>query len=79
MENIESWQSVTTDEYLYGDNGSNRIWAFVWDGAGRCGDSTTDLTSQFTLSGDLTSFGEDADGELYLTTLTGNLYRIDAM
>lgn len=65
--------------YLYGDNGSNRIWAFVWDGSGRCGGSTSDLSSQFTLSGDLTSFGEDENGELYLTTLTGNLYRIDAM
>jgi glucose/arabinose dehydrogenase len=65
--------------YLYGDNGSNRVWAFVWDGNGRCNDSTADLTSQLSLSGDLTSFGEDANGELYMTTITGNLYRIDAM
>ena len=49
----------------------------MWDGAGRCNDRTVDLSSQLPLVGDLTSFGEDANGELYLTTLDGNLYRVD--
>jgi glucose/arabinose dehydrogenase len=64
--------------YLYGDNGSNRIHSFVWDGAGRCGANTVELTSDLSISGDLTSFGEDGNGELYMTTLSGNLYRIEA-
>ena len=65
--------------YLYGDNGTNNFWAFVWDGNGRCNDTTLDLSSQINVSGEVTSFGEDANGELYLTTIgsgNDNLYRI---
>ena len=64
--------------YLHADNGSNRVRAFVWNGSGRCGDRTLEITSQLSVSGDITSFGEGADGELYLTTISGNLYKIEA-
>jgi hypothetical protein len=40
------------------------------------GELTNDLDSQNT--GDIASFGEDTAGELYMLTLNGNLYRIDA-
>jgi glucose/arabinose dehydrogenase len=66
--------------YVYGDNGPGRkIRAFVWDGEGRCGDRTIVLSERdnINLSEDITSFGEDANGELYVTT-SSNVYRIDA-
>jgi glucose/arabinose dehydrogenase len=62
--------------YLYGDNGSNRIWAFVWKGDGLC-KAPIDITAQLNLQGKVTSFGEDSDGEVYVTTGDGNVYRID--
>jgi hypothetical protein len=33
-------------------------------------------SSTFTIGGDLTSFGEDAQDDLYLMTSQGNLFRI---
>ncbi len=65
--------------YLYADFCSNRIWSFVRDGAR--------LTSQVELTDDLdpthalggvTSFGEDAAGELYVVDgPTGLVFRVD--
>ena len=65
--------------YLFGDNGSNRVWAMAWGGptTGRCA-APLDLSAQLSLNGNITSFGEDANGEVYITTSAGNLYRIDA-
>jgi glucose/arabinose dehydrogenase len=66
--------------YVYGDNGPGaRIRAFVWDGAGRCGDRTIILSErdQIELDADITSFGEDSSGELYITT-SNSVYRIIA-
>jgi glucose/arabinose dehydrogenase len=67
--------------YLYADNGGGKkIRAFTWDGQGTCGKEPILLSERDSLSpaGDITSFGEDNAGELYITTLAGNLYRIDA-
>ncbi|MDH5671589.1 MAG: PQQ-dependent sugar dehydrogenase [Myxococcales bacterium] len=65
--------------YVYGDNGSGRkVRAFVWDGAGRCGDQTLELSDQLTVDGDILSFGEDGLGEIYITTSAGTVYRIEA-
>jgi len=64
--------------YLYGDSGTGRrIRAFVWDGEAAC-DTAVPLSERdgLTLNGRITSFGEDAAGELYVTTAAG-LYRID--
>ena len=57
--------------YVYGDNGAGRkIRAFVWDGEGRCNDETLVLSQRdsITTGADITGFGEDARGELYVTT-----------
>jgi glucose/arabinose dehydrogenase len=69
--------------YLYGDNGAMRdgkVSAFVWDGEARCDDRTLDLQARdpLELDSDLTSFGEDEQGELYIVT-RHSVYRIDAM
>ena len=70
--------------YLYADNGSGKmVRAFVWDGDGRCGDMTLDLTDQIGGSNlpdrnEITSFGQGAAGELYMTMFDGEVYRIDA-
>lgn len=57
--------------YLHGDYGSGTVWALVYDG--------TTVTSN-TVLGDLTSltsFGEDADGEVYLCSFDGSIYKFE--
>jgi glucose/arabinose dehydrogenase len=70
--------------YVYGDNGpGRRMRAFVWDGQDRCGDRTIVFGTgsrsgdNLAVNADITSFGEDAAGELYVTT-TSAVYRIVA-
>jgi hypothetical protein len=65
--------------YLFADNGSNRIRAFVWDGTGRCNDKTLLLSQRdsITVSGKITAFGEGGDGELYIAT-GSSVYRIES-
>jgi glucose/arabinose dehydrogenase len=64
--------------YVYGDSGSmRRIRAFVWDGETAC--ETPIMLSErdgLALNARITSFGEDAAGELYVVTSAG-LYRFD--
>ncbi len=65
--------------YLYGDFCSNRIWSFVRDGARLTSqvELTDDLDPTHALGG-ITSFGEDAAGELYVVDgPTGLVFRID--
>ena len=57
--------------YLFGDFCSGTVWATVPDGAG--GWSTVEAAK---FDAQISSFGEDADGELYITDLGGTLYRI---
>ena len=42
----------------------------MWDGDGRCGDRTLSLSERDSIAtgADITGFGEDAAGEMYLTT-----------
>ena len=66
--------------YLYADYLSNQVWTFTWTGTGVCDEHelTADLDPQGLLDG-VSSFGEDADGELYvLSYWNGTVYRIDA-
>ena len=66
--------------YLYGDWCENRVWAFAWqDGSITMApiELTADLQSVALMSVGLSSFGEDADGELYLVDLGGTIYRLD--
>lgn len=62
--------------YFYGDFCSGFIRSFPYVG-GAVTDER-DWTSQLGTLGNLSSFGEDASGELYITTLTGSVYRIVA-
>ena len=65
--------------YLYADFCSNRIWSFVRDGARLTSqvELTDDLDPTHALGG-ITSFGEDAAGELYVVDgPTGLVFRID--
>jgi uncharacterized repeat protein (TIGR03806 family) len=57
--------------YVHGDNGSGTIWALAYDGA--------TVTSNTVLGdlGSITSFGEDADGEVYMCSFDGGIYRFE--
>jgi glucose/arabinose dehydrogenase len=72
IESLAGW-------YVYGDNGPDgKIRTFVWDGDGRCADTIVlSDRDNIHLDTDITSFGQDAAGELYITTHT-SVYRIEA-
>ncbi len=56
--------------YVYADFCSGRIWALQADAAG------TQNTELAILDESPTSFGRDQAGELYVTTLQGNIYKL---
>ena len=56
--------------YFFGDYCSGRIWSFVVSG----GQATDVRRESFRVPG-LSSFGEDARGELYAVSLEGRIYR----
>jgi glucose/arabinose dehydrogenase len=63
--------------YFYGDSCSDRVWSLKV----RNGKATGLRLEPFTVSKDdygfgLVSFGEDADGELYLVSIAGTIYRL---
>jgi glucose/arabinose dehydrogenase len=58
--------TVVPGTYVYGDFCTGEI--FVWDG--------TTQAPLLRLSGSLSSFGEDALGELYVVDIAGTIYRI---
>ncbi|MGH7545040.1 MAG: PQQ-dependent sugar dehydrogenase [Gemmatimonadota bacterium] len=60
--------------YFYGDFCSGFVRSFRYVGGAATVEQ--DWTSQLGTIGSLSSFGEDASGELYITTLTGSVYRI---
>ena len=57
--------------YIYGDYGSGTIWSFASSAARR-----RRTGARRSASRTLSSFGEDAAGELYATSLDGTVYRI---
>jgi glucose/arabinose dehydrogenase len=59
--------------YFYGDYCSGTIWSFRIAG----GKATELRREPFRVEG-LSSFGEDASGELYLAALSGTIYRLAA-
>jgi glucose/arabinose dehydrogenase len=64
--------------YLYADYCSGRFWALRYEGgqAQNAREITSDLNS--ARIGDISSFGQDASGELYVTSFDGNaVFRID--
>ena len=66
--------------YIFADYQNPRIWSVVEEG-GKVSDFT-DHTSELQPEGGrinlISSFGEDADGELYITDLSGPVYRVVA-
>ena len=64
--------------YLFGDFVSAQIWSFQFDGenAVNLQNWTSDLAPDTGNLNDLASFGEDADGNLYVIDLGGQIYRI---
>ena len=59
--------------YVYGDYCSGRVWVVS---AGAPYPATG--TSKLTAPGNISSFGEDESGELFLVTLQGTIYRVGA-
>jgi len=68
------------DRYLFGDFVTGTVGSFEFDGAtvSDVTDHTADLDPSGTLLGgfSITSFGEDAAGELYLMTNSGDVFQI---
>jgi glucose/arabinose dehydrogenase len=58
--------------YFYGDFCSGNVWSLAFANG-----QATDLTRHRLHVDALSSFGEDASGELYLVSLQGVLYRLD--
>jgi len=63
-------------KYFYADFGQGKVWIATQTSAGVF--STSQLTSTFS-GGSLSSWGEDAAGELYLVSLGGTVYRMDSL
>jgi glucose/arabinose dehydrogenase len=65
--------SELVGEYVYADFGSGRIWGIRYDG-------TSPATNRLLLSGGptISSFGVDADNELYLCSFNGRIYTFEA-
>ena len=66
--------------YFFGDYVTRRVWSFRWDGKSKSNfqERTVELAPGGSLSiGRISSFGEDADGELYiLDYLDGEVFKI---
>ncbi len=64
--------------YIFADYQNPRIWSFVLKGgkASDFKDHTSVLQPEGGRINLISSFGEDADGEIYLVDLTGSVYRI---
>lgn len=65
--------------YLYADYCSSRFWSFTYAGGKANGQAeiTQDITSAGA-PGQVSSFGQDAVGELYVCDFDGTIWRIDA-
>ena len=59
--------------YVFADYEKGTVWAMTVDTEGRLADGPVELAHQSGLA----SFGQDADGELYVLSLDGPLSRID--
>ncbi|GAB4578053.1 MAG: hypothetical protein Fur0022_07850 [Anaerolineales bacterium] len=55
--------------YIFTDYGSGQVWTAINNGGWV-------ITPQGDLGSSFTSFGEGADGEIYLATLNGNIYHV---
>ncbi|HEV2767312.1 MAG TPA: PQQ-dependent sugar dehydrogenase [Acidimicrobiales bacterium] len=60
--------------YVFGDLGTARLWALAAEGDGGLGRHDLGVGVE---EGTLASFGEDAEGELYVLSLAGPVLRLD--
>jgi glucose/arabinose dehydrogenase len=63
--------------YFYGDYCSGRVWSFAWDGTGAM-QMVTEHTAELGNVSNLTSFGHDNQGNVYVVRQSGTVSRIDA-
>ncbi|MEZ4314535.1 MAG: hypothetical protein R3F14_41490, partial [Polyangiaceae bacterium] len=62
--------------YFFGDYCAGTIFSLTWDGSGPA--EVVNHTNDLNPPGSLVSFGHDNEGNVYVTSLNGNVYRIDA-
>ncbi|TGJ99594.1 sugar dehydrogenase [Leptospira semungkisensis] len=62
--------------YFYGDFINQRVWSLIWDGTKI--DNIIEHTQEMGFHSPLPSFGEDANGEVYIVDYNGRVLRIDA-
>lgn len=62
-----------TGNYFYGDFCSGYVWSLLGDEQGEWRASQSPVV---TVDGNITTFGQDVDGELYLLTQQGTIYHI---
>lgn len=67
------------ESYLFADYGTARFWSFQLENGAKTNflERTTELRLSGSLVGNISSFGEDANGEVYFCDLTrGNIFKI---
>ncbi len=64
--------------YIYADYCSGRFWSFAWSGGAVTAKDITSEINPGTSVKQITSFGQDANGELYVVSQGGTIYRIEA-
>lgn len=65
---LEEWQGI----YLYGDFCSGRVWGLLGDNDNGWRNSLLFETSQ-----SISSFGQDPEGQLYLVSIRGSIFRLE--
>ncbi|HEX2485179.1 MAG TPA: PQQ-dependent sugar dehydrogenase [Myxococcota bacterium] len=66
--------------YLFADYSANKVWSFEPDGVGGIVGDVVDRTSELAPDqgaiGGVVAFGEDADGDVYLVDLGGEVFHV---
>lgn len=62
-----------TGAYIFGDYGSGSVWALEYERESGAVAAVTGIAEVDSIS----SFGEDADGELYVVSLAGKIFRLE--
>jgi hypothetical protein len=70
MKSATAARSAALGNYFFGDYCSGRIWRLV----ARAGNQAAIQVADTSLS--ITSFGQDDEGNLYVVSSAGNIYRI---
>lgn len=64
--------------YFFGDFCTGRVWSFKWNGSAlsEFGDRSAELVPNMGAISNITSFGEDANGEIYIIDIDGEIFKI---